>query len=502
MQCCSVKRLLPPGIEIPGYRRPSHPGLPLEPRHGAAVGSPGFQSRAGEGADVPEEAMSTVSEPVWVLMRALALLMILLAGPAAADTLGLAWGAVAEPATAGALTPGQVAEHLEFLQAHGWRTVRASSLDAAGGGKGVLLSFDDPASALRYAVPLLALYRMPAVVTVGPAQAADPALVPVLKELAASPWIELVPRVEAEPADASTVRCEPDGGAAGRETERLSRLSKTLTDELARLRQVAGVTPSAVAWAPGAWSGSGEAVAGSLGLKVQLPAFTGMPPVLDGPRVARYVVPSWAGVWALVQASVHWDPQDHPVRFVEVDASWICAGGDPEARVARMVEVVNRLGLNGARVLPGNPIRVGVIGPLVRALREAGVRWVMADLPPDVGRDVAQAADLARAADWDVVMLPPGPADRRAEAVRYVRPAARLAWLEEGNGRAFRIDPWVPGQAPARGLTVSAATVAAANAEAARATVAGQEWIGLPVELAEAGLRSSSRSLAAFVLAR
>src|SRR5262249_19659046 len=38
----------PPGIEIPGYRRPSHPGLPWKPRPGAAVGRPGFQSRAGE----------------------------------------------------------------------------------------------------------------------------------------------------------------------------------------------------------------------------------------------------------------------------------------------------------------------------------------------------------------------------------------------------------------------------------------------------------------------
>jgi len=41
----------PPGIEIPGYPRPSHPGLPkarflVEPRAGATVGSPGFQSRA------------------------------------------------------------------------------------------------------------------------------------------------------------------------------------------------------------------------------------------------------------------------------------------------------------------------------------------------------------------------------------------------------------------------------------------------------------------------
>ncbi len=39
----------PPGIEIPGYLRPSRPGLPnlAEPRVGATVGSPGFQSRAG-----------------------------------------------------------------------------------------------------------------------------------------------------------------------------------------------------------------------------------------------------------------------------------------------------------------------------------------------------------------------------------------------------------------------------------------------------------------------
>jgi len=49
---------------------------------------------------------------------------------------------------------------------------------------------------------------------------------------------------------------------------------------------------------------------------------------------------------------------------------------------------------------------------------------------------------------------------------------------------------------------VGAATVVAADAEAAHAAVAGWEWIGLPVELAEAGLRISLRSLAAFALSR
>src|SRR3954452_19738908 len=82
--------------------------------------------------------------------------------PAAAETLGLAWGVVAEPATAGDLTPNQVAEHLEFLQAHGWQAVRAGDA-GTGSEKSVVLSFGDPASALRYVVPLLTLYKMPAV---------------------------------------------------------------------------------------------------------------------------------------------------------------------------------------------------------------------------------------------------------------------------------------------------------------------------------------------------
>jgi len=51
-------------------------------------------------------------------------------------------------------------------------------------------------------------------------------------------------------------------------------------------------------------------------------------------------------------------------------------------------------------------------------------------------------------------------------------------------------------------LTVRATTPAAADAEAAGRAVAGWEWIGLPVELAEAGLRTSLRSLAAFALPR
>ena len=102
---------------------------------------------------------------------ALALLFAALAGPpSSAVTMSLAWGVVAEPATAGEHSPGQVAEHLEFLQAHGWRAVRARDLGdlrglrglrglggPAGGEPSVLLTFDDPASALRYVVPLLDL---------------------------------------------------------------------------------------------------------------------------------------------------------------------------------------------------------------------------------------------------------------------------------------------------------------------------------------------------------
>ncbi len=440
--------------------------------------------------------------------------------PAAAAPLGLAWGAVAEPAAAGALTPGQVAEHLEFLQAHGWQAVRAREV-SGGGERSVLLTFDDPASALRYVAPLLDLYRMPAVVTVGPAQAADPALAPVLSGLAASPWIELLPRVEEEPGTAGTptVRCAAaDSDRQGE--EHLSRLSRTLAAQVARLREITGAAPVGVAWAPGTWSGAAEAVAASLGLKLQLPAFTTMPPALEPPRLARYAVPPWAGIWALVQASVRWDPREHPVRFAEVDAAWVCAGGDPQARIARVVEVVRQLGLNGVRLLPGGPagawfetaaapVRGDVVGPLARALREAGVRWVIVDVPGpggDPGRDLAIATDLARAVDADVMVLPAsaGPQDRLGEAVRYVRPAARLAWRdEEGAGeRAFHFAPMGPDKAASRGLTVSSTAVAAADAEAARRAVAGWEWIGLPVELAEAGLRISLRSLAAFALPR
>jgi hypothetical protein len=470
----------------------------------------------------------------WRIAWMTALLLPALPGlPAAAETLSLAWGAVAEPAQPGTLTPGQVAEHLEFLQAHGWQAVRGSSLLGAAdpGGRPVLLSFDDPASALRYAVPLLELYRMPAAVTVSRVQAADPALAPVLQGLAASPWVELLPRVEPEPEEepAPAVRCTAGAtdsvDAARRQEKRLSRLSQTLAAQVARLREVTGVTPAGVAWSPGTWSGPAEAVAANLGLTLQMPTFTAMPPSLDLPRVARYRVPPWAGIWALVQADAHWDPRDHPVRFVEVDAAWICAGGDPQARVARVVAVVRRLGLNGVRLLPGGPagawfetaaapLRGDVAGPLARALRAAGVRWVIADLPAssgDPGRDVTFAADLARAVDLDVAVVPPiSPAVLPAvspglgEAVRAVRPAVRLAWREEehAGGHAFDLAPLAPGRPSAHGITVSSAAVASANAEAAGRAVAGWEWIGLPVELAETGLETSLRSLAAFALPR
>lgn len=452
-------------------------------------------------------------------MLALLLLPALAAPAAAAAPLGLAWGAVAEPATAGALAPGQVAEQLEFLQAHGWRAVRSGG--GSGGAEGersVLLSFDDPASAFRYVVPLLELYRMPALVTVGPAQAADAALTPVLAGLAASSWVELIPRVEEEPgeAQAPALRCGAGASPAGQEEKRLSRLSLSLAAQVARLRELTGVAPAGVAWAPGTWSGPGERVAAGLGLVLQLPAFAEMPPRLDPPRIARYVVPSWAGIWALAQADAQWDPRDHPVRFVEVDAAWICAGGDPRARVARVAEVVRRLGLNGVRILPGGPagawfptaaapVLGDVVGPLARALRDAGVRQVAVDLTAtggDPGGDLNLALDLSRAVDADVLVLPAAARteDRLAEAVLSVRPAARLAWADEG--RAFHFAPSAPGMRACRGTTVSSATVAAADADAARRAIDGWEWLGLRVELAEAGVGRSLRSLAAFALPR
>jgi hypothetical protein len=455
------------------------------------------------------------------LLAALALACAVPAVPIDATPLSLAWGAIAEPATEGVHTPGHVAEHLEFLQAHGWRAVRSRDLQGADpGDRSVLLSFDDPASALRYVVPLLDLYQTPAVVTVGPEQAADSALAPVLASLAASPWVELLPRVEEPLEGAAVVRCGAGAAdPAGAEQERLTRLSRTLADQVARLRTVTGAAPSGVVWSPGTWSGAGERVAAALGLTVQLPTFTNMPPVLSPPRVARYEIPVWAGIWALVQASVHWDPQDFPVRFVEVDAAWVCAGGDPEARVARIVDVVRRLGLNGVRILPGGaegawfpttaaPVRGDVAGPLARTLREAGVRWVVADLPTaggNPGRSITLATDLARAVDLDVVVLPAGarPEDRLGEAVRAVRPAAQLARRDRETGeRSFHLEPLAPGRPASRGLTIVERTVAATDAVASRRAVAGWEWIGLPIDRAEAGLAVSLRSLAAFALPR
>jgi hypothetical protein len=462
----------------------------------------------------------------WMLAAAL------LGGPAArldaqagvteplAAPLAFAWGAVAEPAAAGAMSPGSLAEQLEFLHTHGSRAVRARDLAAGTAPAGaVLLTFDDPAAALRFAVPLLELYGAAAVVTVSAAQAEDAALAAVLAELARTPHVELLPRVDAEPAASqpATIGCggaEPT--AASREEETLSRLRRTLESQVARLRAL-GAAPAGVAWAPGTWSGSAEAVAASLGLGLQLPTFGGMPPQLELPRVARYAVPSWAGIWALVQARAHWDPEHHPVRFLEVDAGWLCGGGDPEARMERLLGAVRRLDLNGVRILPGDragvwftttaaPSLGDVVGPLTGRLHAAGVRWVMVDLPAtgDARRDVALATDLARDADVDVALLPESSTDGdpRAEAARSVRPAIRIGRRADQRlaAGAFEIPASAPAEAPSRGLTVRAATPAGANAEAADRAARGWEWIGLPVELAEDGLRGSLRSLAAFAL--
>ncbi len=454
----------------------------------------------------------------------LAVLLLLAAGgaPGLASPLGLSWGVVSEPAVEGTMAPGRVAEHLEFLQSHDWRAVGLGEL--AGGGlpaRAVVISFDDPASAARYVVPLLELYRMKAVVTVGAEQGHDPALAPALASLASSPWVELVPRVDHAAGaheNGDAVQCGTGTGAgAASEEAVLSALRAALAAQVEQLRRVSGIAPTAVAWAPGTWSGAAEAVAASLGLTTNLPTFTTMPPPLAPPRVARFAMPSWAGVWAVAQAAVRWDPEQHPVRFVEVEAGWVCAGGDPQARLQRVVAVVRRLGLNGVRLLPGDgagawfptnaaPVRGDVVGPLARALHAAGVSWIAVDVPStgDAGRDVALGSDLARAVDLDVAILPAGAheADRLGEAIHYVRPAARLAWRGEAKlgERAFRLAPFAPGLAAARGATVGASSVARADREATDLAIAGWEWVGLPVELAELGLQGSLRSLAAFAL--
>ncbi|HEV8238238.1 MAG TPA: hypothetical protein VGS57_02590 [Thermoanaerobaculia bacterium] len=453
-------------------------------------------------------------------LAALLLLVAASAAPALAVPLALAWGVVGEPAVEGALTPGRVAEHLEFLQAHGWQAIRLRDL-AAGDAAAptVVLSFDDPASAARYVLPLLELYREPAVVTVGAAQGRDPALAPTLALLAHSPWIELVPRVDAA-ADALAPRplsCGSPTTATASEEAALSALRAGLAAQLDRLREVTGVAPAAVAWAPGTWSGPAEAVAASLGLSIDLPTFTTIPPQLAPPRVARYAMPAWAGVWADAQAGARWDPDQHPVRFVEVDAAWLCAGGDPEARLRRVVDVVRRLALNGVRIRPGDgsgawfpttaaPMRGNVVGALARALRGAGVSALAVDVPAtgDPGRDVALAGDLARAVDLDVAVLPAGAreGERLGEAILYARPAARLAWAPAAAppARGFRLAPLAPEQRESRGTTVAAAGVRGADREATDLAIAGWEWIGLPIELAEAGLRGSLESLDAFAL--
>lgn len=435
--------------------------------------------------------------------------------------LGLAWGVVAEPGTATAIAPGGLAEQLEFLRAHGWQPIRAADVGGTGGERTVVLGFDDPESALRYVVPLLELYEWPAVVSVDGAQAEDPALRQVLADLAESPWIELVPRVEPEieRGGGSAVQCriEPAADPARGELASLNRLRLSLAGTVARLRELA-VQPAAVVWAPNSWSGPAERVAADLGLEVSMPTFTEMPPGLSAPRVARFALPALAGIPDLVRASVGWNPRDHPVRFVEVDAAWVCATGDPAARVERLMDAVRGLGANGVRLRPGGadgawfettaaPVRGDVVGPLARSLRAAGVRWLLVDLPAlsgDGELDLLLAGDLARALDADVAILPQGATAEHpiGEIVRLRRPATRLAWPGDGAERTFYFESG-PGRRDAeRGATVTAGTAAAANADATARAIAGWDWLGLPVELAEAGLGTSLRALAAFVLTR
>jgi hypothetical protein len=162
--------------------------------------------------------------------------------------------------------------------------------------------------------------------------------------------------------------------------------------------------------------------------------------------------------------------------------AWICAGGDPQERLERVVAVVRRLGLNGVRLLPGGgsgawfptraaTVRGDVVGPLARALHAAGVTWVAVDVAAsgDLDRDLTLARDLALAVDLDVAVLPAGPGaeGRLGEVIRSVRPAARLAIRTEALGeRAFHLAPFAPGHEASRGITVGSSSVALADREA------------------------------------
>ena len=224
---------------------------------------------------------------------------------------------------------------------------------ACGGPRDGVLSFDTlRARALRSAA--FDIYRQPPWY-VGEDQGRDPALAPALAQLAASPWIELVPRVDlapGAPADGQAsdqVRCGPPLAAMASEEPGLSALRATLAGQVERLRAVSGIAPAAVA-GRGAW----KAPPSSRGASARAPPATHLDATASRPPRAP-LCPASGPALAVVQAGARCDPIT-PVLFGESTRRG-CRGGDrarlqPSPRLGTRSHGVRCCRATGRRLFP------------------------------------------------------------------------------------------------------------------------------------------------------
>src|SRR5690606_20894909 len=123
----------------------------------------------------------------------------------------------------------------------------AEAAAASGEERTVALSFDHAASAATFVLPLLELYDWRATVTVSTSDLAAPETAAALATLAASPLVDLAPRVEPGqgPMPSRELDCSgPANTSAGADEAALSRLRRELAALTASLAEISGSAPA------------------------------------------------------------------------------------------------------------------------------------------------------------------------------------------------------------------------------------------------------------------
>lgn len=279
-----------------------------------------------------------------------------------------------------AVTTAELVEQFEWLGAHGYHPVSVDDLVAAREGrrflpeKAVLLTFDDARkSVIERVLPILKMYRYPAVVSVvgswiegvDDARAAysEENLLPLefanwhdLHELVDSGLVEIAshsyashefvaanPQRGMQPAlvtrryDPGTKTYESEERYRARVRADLERNSKLLEANL-------GVRPRVVTWPYGLSNGVLEDTARDLGMTISLSLEWGLNDARDMRGVHRYAVGAHTKIESFAWAQ-RWNGARDATRVLFVDPAALTRGESLEPEFDRLIERVKDLGI-------------------------------------------------------------------------------------------------------------------------------------------------------------